>query len=164
MSDHQRGEEPPAPGHWRVIAQPYARPASAPPSTSPTSPRSPSPLSEGGPVAPPVVPARGGGHPLVATAICAGILLLWLLGERRIHPESGDAVAYAAGVALAGAIFGAILWAIAFAITVRKASGRWKWGSLAILASVGALVALSRIGSPAAPPPPLLVPVVQPGK
>jgi hypothetical protein len=77
-------------------------------------------------------------------------------------------VAYAVGVALAGAFFGAIPWAIAFAITIRKASRGWKLGSLAALAMLGAFVALTKIGSPVAATPPapvqVLVPVVREGK
>jgi hypothetical protein len=161
MGEHDRREEAPAPGNWRVTAQPYSKAAvpagSAGPAGSAAGPVSPA-------VAPPAAaPGRTGGRPLLATAICAGMLLLWLAGRTTIPTGSRD-LAYFSGVAIAGGLFGAILWGIAFAVTIRKASKGWKAGSLILLAMIGAFVALTKLGAfgGAAPSPP--IPVVREGK
>jgi hypothetical protein len=161
MGEQDRREEALAPGHWRVTATPYSV-AAAPAVAAPAG-------AEAGPVSALAAPSRRtGGRPLIATAICAGVLLLWLASNSSIHPRSGVGPAYFVGVALGGAFFGAILWGISFAITIRKASRGWKLGSLAALVVLGGLVAFAKVGSPSAAAPvapvQVQVPVVREGK
>jgi hypothetical protein len=150
MDERDRREGALAPGYWRVTAQPY--PAAAAPARPEAAP------VPAGFAPPAVAPRRGGGRPLLATAICAGLLLLWLAGRSSVPTQSRD-LAYFSGVAIAGALFGAILWGIAFAITIRKASKGWKAGSLILLALIGASVALTKLGAfgGGVPSPPLPV-------
>src|ERR1700712_3450338 len=77
MGDRDRREDALAPGHWRVTAQPYLAAAAAPAGLQAGS----SSLA--------AAPRRTGGHPLIATAICAGILLLWLADRNIISATSG---------------------------------------------------------------------------
>ena len=150
MSQRERDADAPAPGNWRVIAQPYsAVPAPAP------GPAGSEAISDPG-----AEPPRRAGRPLLATSICAGLLLLSLAG-RDETPMTAEGTGELIGYVFGGAVFGMILWGIAFAITIRKASTRWKAGSLIALAVLGGLVALSRVGIAGAPPQ---VPVVRKGK
>ena len=113
MSEQDRREEAPAPGHWRVTAQPIAKAAAPAVSATPAG-------SGAGPVSS-AAPGRTGGRPLLATLIGVGILALSLAGQDGTRMDSGDSAA-SVGFVLGGAIFGAILWAVAYAITIRKAS------------------------------------------
>jgi hypothetical protein len=149
MAERDRGEAPAAPGHWRVTAQPLA----AAPAGSEAVPASSAPA-----------PAKPGGRPLLATLICVGVLALSLAGQSATPMAPGEGPAFSAGFVVGGAVFGAILWGIAYAITIRKASTRWKAGSLIGLALLGGLVALNEVvtdggAAPVAPPP-----VVRTGK
>lgn len=149
MSERDRGEEATAPGNWRVTAQPYsARPAPAAVQAA---------SGERG-----AVPAKSGGHPLVGTLACLAVLGMALAGQGSTPVES-DGGASDAGYIVGGALFGLILWGIAFAITIRKASTRWKLGSLILVMLLGALVAaVDLVGGPRAPSS--QVPVVRAGK
>ena len=147
MSERDRGEETPAPGNWRVTAQPYSA-AAVPPE------------SQAAPASSPAAPAKTGGRPLLATLICVGVLALSLAGQSSTPMEPGGP-ASSAGFVIGGAVFGAILWGIAFAITIRKASTGWKAGSLILLAVLGGLVALTRVTTAGGDAP---VPVVRTGK
>jgi hypothetical protein len=147
MSERDREVEAPAPGNWRVTAQPY--------SAAPVPAR-----SEALAASSPAAPAKTGGRPLLATLICVGVLALSFAGQSTTPMEAGES-ASSTGFVLGGAVFGAILWGIAFAITIRKASTGWKAGSLIFLALLGGLVALARLASAGAAEP---VPVVRMGK
>jgi hypothetical protein len=148
MSEQDRGEEATAPGNWRVTAQPYSA------RLIPAAVRAAS--------GEPGVPAKSGGHPLIGTLACLAVLGMALAGQGSTPVES-DGGASDAGYVVGGALFGLILWAIAFAITIRKASTRWKLGSLILVMLLGALVALvDLVGAPRAPPN--QVPVVRAGK
>jgi hypothetical protein len=153
MGERDWREEAPAPGNWRVTAQPLSMAATPA-------------RSEAATAAPAVAPSRTGGRPLLATLICAGVLALSLAGQGTTPMESGGGSADSVGYILGGAVFGAILWGIAFAITIRKASTGWKAGSLVALAVLGGLVALSHLATAGAAPPaaPVQVPVVREGK
>ena len=91
-----------------------------------------------------------GGHPLLATLIgCVCLLLTAGLPVRDAALVTGDpseAAAYKAGQIVGAMIVGIIVWAIAYAVTLRRASPRWKFGSLAILVVLSLLVGLYRLG------------------
>jgi len=164
MSERDRGEDRPAPGNWRVTAQPYsAVPAQAGAAAAPVSPAPPLAGSQAAPLPAEAAPVRSGGHPLIATAICLGLLLLSLAGQSAT-PMDLDGPASSAGFVFGGALFGAILWGIAFAITIRKASTRWKLGSLIVLAVLGGLIALNKVAKAGAAAPAAPLPVVRTGK
>ena len=149
MSEQDRRDESTAPGNWRVTAQPY----SAGPSPAAAQ------AASGEPV---IAPAKSGGHPLIGTLACVVVLGMALAGQGSTPVES-DGGASDAGYVVGGALFGLILWAIAFAITIRKASTRWKLGSLILVTLLGALV--SFIDLAAGPRVPSnQVPVVRAGK
>jgi hypothetical protein len=80
-------------------------------------------------------PARAG-HSLLATIVCVLLLLLSRCGgassERGFYSN-----AEMMGVVVGGGLIGLVLWGIAYAITIRRASSRWKVASLCLLLSVG---------------------------
>ena len=155
MSEQDRREEAPAPGHWRVTAQPISKAAASAVSATPAG-------SGAGPVSS-AAPGRTGGRPLLATLIGVGILALSLAGQDGTPTGSGDS-AVSVGFVLGGALFGAILWAVAYAITIRKASNGWKIGSLIVLAVLGGLVALNKVATAGGAAPAAPAPVVRQGK
>jgi len=154
MSQRDWGEEPPAPGHWRVTAQPLSK--TAPPAPAPAGPQA-------GPVSS-AAPGRTGGRPLLATLICVGVLALALAGQGTTRAEPSDDLAFSVGSVFGGAVFGAILWGIAYAITIRKASAGWKAGSLIVLAVLGGLVALADVVRTGTAPPVTAPPLVRSDK
>jgi len=156
MSEQDRREEAPAPGHWRVTAQPISKAAAPAVSATPAG-------SGAGPVSSAAAPGRTGGRPLLATLIGVGILALSLAGQDGARMDSGDS-AVSVGFVLGGAVFGAILWGIAYAITIRKASTGWKFGSLIVLAVLGGLVALNKVATAGGAAPAAPAPVVRQGK
>jgi hypothetical protein len=91
-------------------------------------------------------PPRRRGHPAIATALIALVLLAAAVG-------SGGAATRIAGLAerlgyIAGGVaFAAILWGIAYAITIKHASRPWKIGSFIALALLGTLGPLARLGA-----------------
>ena len=85
-------------------------------------------------------PRRKTGHPVIATVVAAFVALLGSLPGRGTSLATeglADRLGYIAG----GAVFGVILWAIAYAITIRRASRRWKIGSFILLVLLGTLTA-----------------------
>jgi hypothetical protein len=91
-----------------------------------------------------------GGHPLLATLIgCFCLLLTAGMPVRDAALATSDpseAAAYQVGQIFGAMIVGIILWGIAYAMTVRRASRRWKIASLAILVVLSLLVGLYRLG------------------
>lgn len=164
MGDRDRGAEAPAPGNWRVTARPMPGAVAAAASQARPAPSVDAPAAPGaGPAPSADAPARAGGHPLLATAICVGLLLLSLAGQGAAQIAHEDGPAFSVGFVLGGALFGAILWGIAYAITIRKASPGWKAGSLIVLALLGGFVALAKVaGGPA--PSSIAPPIVREGK
>jgi len=92
---------------------------------------------------PPPLPPRG--HPLLAT-LAGSLLILLLLAA----PEEAAAPKYdlagKLGALLGHVIFALVVWAALYAITIRRASRRWKIGSLAVLIALGLLNGLISIG------------------
>lgn len=81
-----------------------------------------------------IVPVRAG-HPLLATIVCMLLLLLTRCGASGEGcPSSGTSLI---GAIVGGALIGLVLWGIAYAITIRRASPRWKAASLVVLLCVG---------------------------
>jgi hypothetical protein len=90
------------------------------------------------------------GHPGIATAICALLLIASCAGGRSHMVEQGPGgPAYLIGTIVGGALVGVIFWAVAYAITIKRASPAWKTGSLIALALLGLLTSIARIGMPA---------------
>jgi hypothetical protein len=88
-----------------------------------------------------------GGHPLVATLVAAGVLLLTLGIPLHLPEHSGPG--YREGYLIGQFVLGPlVLWGIAYAITIRKASPGWKIGSLVAIVLVSAAVTLARMGAP----------------
>ena len=89
---------------------------------------------------------QAGGHPLAATVIGCVVAMLGLLQNaepRTIDAAGSGSLAYFAGQVVGGAVMlTLVIWGIAYAITVRKASPRWKVASLLIIFVVGLLVSL----------------------
>ncbi len=80
-------------------------------------------------------PVRGG-HPLLATIVCAVLLLLSRCGGGSSEAGlSSDAMM--TGIVVGGGLIGLVFWTIAYAITIRRASPRWKIASLLVLVCVG---------------------------
>lgn len=86
-----------------------------------------------------------GGHPAVATAICAFVLLAAVAGGSVTAPPRNGAELF--GEFLGGAAFGPILWGIAYAITIKRASPGWKVGSLIVLLLLSIVCSLAKIGA-----------------
>jgi len=90
------------------------------------------------------------GHPLLATLIGCFLLVLTVGAPVRdaalATSDRSEAAAYQAGQLIGSVLIGIIVWAIAYALTVRRASPRWKIGSLVILVVLSLLVGLIRLG------------------
>jgi hypothetical protein len=111
--------------------------------------------------APAPAPAADGeatkSRPILATmAVCGFILVLLYRQTGMVSDDLGEhlvfTLAYIAPAAL-------IAWGIAFAVSIRKASTRWKFGSFGIVAAFAILAAIARAGmamaaDPAAIPDP----------
>jgi hypothetical protein len=88
-----------------------------------------------------------GGHPLIATLVAAGVLLLTLGIPLHLPERSG--AGYREGYLIGQFVLGPlIVWGIAYAVTIRKASPGWKIGSLVAITLVSAAVTLARMGAP----------------
>lgn len=76
------------------------------------------------------------GHPLAATIVCLLLLSLSRCGGASDEASlSSDAAMI--GLVVGGGLIGLVLWAIAYAITIRRASLRWKAASLVVLVCAG---------------------------
>jgi hypothetical protein len=96
-------------------------------------------------------PVAEEGRPILATVIGSLVVLLTAGGPAGSGASSADpaeAAAYRLGEFVGGALVVAlIVWGIAYAITIRRASRRWKIASFVILLLVSTLVSLVRIGA-----------------
>jgi len=88
---------------------------------------------------------RSGGHPLIATLVCAVLLILAAAG--RSGPQAGLGPDYVLGYIAGGGVFGGILWGIAYAITIKRSSTAWRVTSLIVLVVIGLLSTLLQIGA-----------------
>jgi hypothetical protein len=86
-----------------------------------------------------------GGHPAVATAICAFVLIAGIAGGSVTAAPRNGAVLL--GEFLGSVSFGPILWGIAYAITIKRASPGWKIGSLIVLLLLSIVCSLAKIGA-----------------
>jgi hypothetical protein len=90
-----------------------------------------------------------GGHPGIATSICALLLVASCAGSHggaMVSAGGDEGRAELIGMIMGGAIVGMILWAIAYAITIKRASPGWKVGSAIFLVILGLVVSLVRVG------------------
>ncbi|WP_420136830.1 hypothetical protein [Sphingomonas sp.] len=86
------------------------------------------------------------GSPATATAIIAFFLLAAAIGsggEKTRISGAAERLGYVAG----GVVLAILLWAIAYAITIKHASRPWKIGSFVLLALLGTLAPLARLGA-----------------
>jgi hypothetical protein len=87
------------------------------------------------------------GHPVIATAICALLLIIGSANSpAHSGPPAGEGLAGLLGYVFGSGVFAAILWAIAQAITIKRASRAWQVGSLIFLVVIGLICGLARLG------------------
>ncbi|PCD04234.1 hypothetical protein COC42_08080 [Sphingomonas spermidinifaciens] len=90
---------------------------------------------------------RSTGRPIVATVICALLLIGSCVGQQNLPRPDIAGQGELVGRLLGGALFAALLWGIAFVVTIRRASRRARLISLSSLLALGVLtqlVALNR--------------------
>ena len=92
---------------------------------------------------PPPLPPRG--RPLLATLIGALVMLLPLAGPQEAAAPKYN-LADMIGTLLGYAIFALVIWGVLYAITVRRASRRWKLASLIVLMTIGLVDGFISIG------------------
>lgn len=90
---------------------------------------------------------RPAGHPLIATVICAVLLILCTAGAGGGERGAGMDGAYLVGHLFGDGIFAGILWGIAYAVTIKRASGTWQIGTLVALIVIGMLFGLLQLGA-----------------
>jgi hypothetical protein len=101
--------------------------------------------------APPANAARPGADrgPLIATLLGSGFILLVAFRApiEGISDQFSERLVFALGMVVPSLL---IAWGVGFAISFRKATRGWKFGSLGIMAAVAILVALLRAALPGA--------------